>query len=219
MKRTTIIVSLALILMLAGIPALAATVSTTSATTTEAKPNPGISFNQAISLAKAAAPGYRLMELSLDDEDGQLIYEAELIRLTDSSKIEIILDAATGELIPNTPDDEDDEDKNENLEDAVLLAKAVITFEQANDYVLKANAGAMITEIELEEENGLLVYKVEFFSANGQETEVMVDAVTGAIIPVNNQSDGQSDNQSDDQSDDLSDNQTDNQTNDQTEGK
>jgi uncharacterized membrane protein YkoI len=105
MKRTLIVtLSLSLILMLAGLPAMAET-STTPVTATTAT-LPGIPFDQAMTLAKAAAPGYDLMSLSLENENGVLVYLAELISQTDGTKIEVTLDASSGQTITNNTADE-----------------------------------------------------------------------------------------------------------------
>jgi uncharacterized membrane protein YkoI len=53
------------------------------------------------------APGERLLEAELERDDGRWIYELELIS-ADGEVREIELDAATGALLPD--DDEDDED-------------------------------------------------------------------------------------------------------------
>lgn len=220
MKRTLIVtLSLGLVLMLAGLPAMAET-STTPVTATAAT-LPGIPFDQAMTLAKAAAPGYELMSLSLEDENGVLVYLAELISQTDGTKIEVTLDASSGQTITNNTADEnvtengnetadeqngdesnveyvgndDGQDQGENeagdeqsgetaddTADAALLAKTVVTLTQAEEIVLNANAGAIITGIQLDDENGATVYSVTFVDANGHQSEVTVDAVTGEIL-------------------------------------
>ncbi|MCE5342065.1 MAG: PepSY domain-containing protein [Eubacteriales bacterium] len=225
MKRTLIVtLSLGLILLLAGLPAMAET-STTPATVASFA-IPGIPFDQAVTLAKAAAPGYTLMSLSLEDENGALVYLAELISQTDGTKIEVTLDASSGQTITNnaagenatengneTADEQNGDESNveyvgsdngqdqgeneaadeqngetaDDTADAALLAKAVVTLTQAEEIVLNTNAGATLTGIQLEDENGAPVYSATFIDANGQQSEVKVDAVTGAILPQDNQ--------------------------------
>ena len=225
MKRTfTFIISLGLMVMLAGMPAVAENVA--SPTTATSVPAPAISFDQAVTLAKAAAPGYELMSLTLEDENGTQIYQAELINPTDGAKMEIKIDGTSGQLISNNTADEsigengnetadeqngadsnveyvgkDDgqgQDANENeneagdeqngqtandTADAALMAKATVTLAQAEATILNANAGAVITGIKLEDENGTPVYSATLIDTNGQQIEVMVDAVTGTILP------------------------------------
>ena len=55
---------------------------------------------------------------------------------------------------------------------------ATITPEQAKAAALKANPDATVTEIELENENGVLVYDVEL--SNSMDVEV--DAGTGVVL-------------------------------------
>lgn len=69
-----------------------------------------------------------------------------------------------------------------------LLAQATVTLPQAGDTALAAYPGAFITEIELEDENGLPVFGVTLSDAQGQPVEVKVDAVSNAIVPEDNAS-------------------------------
>jgi uncharacterized membrane protein YkoI len=252
MKRTlTVVLSLGLVLMLSGAPAMAETNTAPLATASFVMPT--ISFDEAITLAKAAAPGHELMALSLEDENGVLVYQAMLINQTDKTMIEIKLDSTTGMIITETAasenvvenDSEADNEQNggdnnveyvgsddvlgqnenetdneqngdeSNVEyvgnddglgqneneaaveqeskttddaaDAALLAKAVVTLTQAADIVLTANTTAVITGIQLEDENGMPVYSVALIDANGLQVAVRVDAVSGAILPDDNQ--------------------------------
>jgi uncharacterized membrane protein YkoI len=252
MKRTlTVVFSLGLVLMLSGAPAMAETNTAPLAAASFVMPT--ISFDEAITLAKAAAPGYELMALSLEDENGVLVYQAVLINQTDKTMLEIKLDSTTGMIITepaasenvvendseadneqnggdnnveyvgsddvlgqneNETDNEQNGDEsnveyvgnddglgqNENeaaveqeskiaddAADAALLAKAVVTLTQAADIALTANTGAVITGIQLEEENGMPVYSVALIDANGLQVAVRVDAVSGAILPDDNQ--------------------------------
>jgi uncharacterized membrane protein YkoI len=66
----------------------------------------------------------------------------------------------------------------EEQESEALSGQAKITAEQAKGAALAANPGATITQIELDNENGTLVWGVEL--ADG--TEVKVDAGSGQIL-------------------------------------
>ena len=63
-------------------------------------------------------------------------------------------------------------------ESAALAAQAKITSEEAQAMALKANPGATVTKVELDNENGTLVYSVEL--SNG--LDVKVDAGNGKIL-------------------------------------
>jgi uncharacterized membrane protein YkoI len=225
MKRKLIVtLSLCLILMLAGLPAMAET--STTPTTVASFAMPAISFDQAVILARAAAPGYELMALSLEDENGTQIYQAELINPIDVTMVEVMIDASSGQTIINNAagenamensnetadeqngndsnveyvgsDDGQDQGENEAADvqngktatdttDTTLMAKD-ITLTQAKETILSAYAGAVIIDIQLEDENGMPVYSATLKDANGHQIEVMVDAVSGTILPGENQS-------------------------------
>lgn len=64
---------------------------------------------------------------------------------------------------------------------AGLLAQATIKPDSAQKIALASVPGAKITEVEIEEEQGRLVYEVELAGQDG-EREVYVDAKTGEIV-------------------------------------
>ena len=84
--------------------------------------------------------------------------------------------------VAQTVDSEADEDaENEDEDDAQEMAQyealATITADRAKQ-TAEAAQGATATEVELDEEDGSLVYEVEF----ADETEVLVDAGNGEIL-------------------------------------
>ncbi len=64
---------------------------------------------------------------------------------------------------------------------ADLAALAKITAAEARKVALEAYPDARISEVELEAENGFLVYEVELMT-NGEELEVIIDAGDGAVL-------------------------------------
>ena len=66
----------------------------------------------------------------------------------------------------------------EEQESQSLSSQAKITAEQAKEAALAASPGATITQVELDNENGKLVWGVEF--TNGAETKV--DAENGQVV-------------------------------------
>lgn len=80
--------------------------------------------------------------------------------------------------------DDDDDDIRGTIRierGADLAALAKITPAQARVAALKAYPGADIDEVELENEDGFLVYEVELV-ANGEEMEVIIDAGDGSLL-------------------------------------
>jgi len=80
-----------------------------------------------------------------------------------------------------------------------LSALALITAEQAQEAALAAYPGAIVTEVELDNENGCLVYSVEL----GDDMDVMVDAGNGVILGIeSDDDDGHHENEGDDEDED-----------------
>ncbi len=77
-----------------------------------------------------------------------------------------------------TLDQSTTEGMNESDESAALASQAKITADEAKAAALAANPGATVVEVELDNENGALVYSVEL--NNG--ADVKVDAGNGAIL-------------------------------------
>jgi len=77
-------------------------------------------------------------------------------------------------------DDAQYEGMSEADEATALAGLASITPEQAQDAALAANPGATVVKVELDNENGALVYSVEL--DNG--LDVKVDAGNGAVLYV-----------------------------------
>ncbi len=76
-----------------------------------------------------------------------------------------------------------------------LSSLALITAEQAQEAALAAYPGATVTEVELDNENGCLVYSVEL----GNDLDIKVDAGNGVILYV--ESDDGSDDDHEDEGD------------------
>lgn len=81
--------------------------------------------------------------------------------------------------------------ENEADEAASLAGLATITADQARDSALAKFPGATVKKVELENENGALVYGVELVDASGKGQDVKVDAGNGSVLHVD--SDGPDD--------------------------
>ena len=77
---------------------------------------------------------------------------------------------------PEGPDGQSEAD-----ETAALASLATVTEAQARDIALGAVPGE-VSEIELENENGSVVWSVDVTAANGSAQEVVVDAGNGEIL-------------------------------------
>lgn len=65
---------------------------------------------------------------------------------------------------------------------AELLETAKITDTQASETVLNANQGALVVEVNLENENEVAVYEIIIKTQDGRTVEVLVDAVNNVIV-------------------------------------
>lgn len=74
------------------------------------------------------------------------------------------------------------EGRSEADESAELEPLASITAEDASSAALAANAGATVNDVQLENDNGSVVYEVDMTDASGTAIEVKVDAGNGAVL-------------------------------------
>ena len=136
------------------------------------------------------------MEIKMDSTSGQLITnnaaDASIGENSNEAADEQNGTDSNVEYIGKDDGQSQDENKTVDVQnantatdtaDTALMAKASVTLTQAKETILSANAGAVITGIQLEDENGTPVYSAMLVDANGQKIEVMVDAVTGTILP------------------------------------
>lgn len=125
-----------------------------------------------------AAQGATIGEIEMDTENGQVVYEAEII--IDGKEVDIEV-AADGTLLGKEADedDEDDEadDEQEEQEEIVSL-DAVPAAVKAT--IENEAAGAEIKEVEMETEDGVTVYEAEVI-IDGQEIDIKV-AADGKLV-------------------------------------
>ncbi len=126
-------------------------------------------------------------EVELEDEDGTVVYEFE-ITSTDGTQQDVKVDAQTGKIVKVEADDEEDgeekdEEENDDLSQAELAKQAKITEEAATKTALEKVPGT-VNEVELEDEDGTVVYEFEITSTDGTQQDVKVDAQTGKIVKV-----------------------------------
>ena len=138
-----------------------------------------ITQDEAINAALEKVPG-TVEEVELEDEKGTIVYEIELVS-TDGTEHEVKVDAQTGEVLKVEADDDENEEDAQNQ--AELAKQAKITEDEAINAALEKVPGT-VNEIELEVENGTVVYEIEVLSTDGTEQEVKVDAQTGEVLKV-----------------------------------
>lgn len=78
-------------------------------------------------------------------------------------------------------------------------AAPTLTAQEAIEIALKEVPG-LVEEVELEDEDGVPVFEIEIVSADGLETEVEIDALTGDVLEI--ESDEDEDGDDDDENED-----------------
>lgn len=126
------------------------------------------------------------LEVELDTDDGLIVYEIEFV--VEGCEYEYEIDAKSGAILSKEMDDDDDSDDDDSganppagsdadATDIGALRAMEIAFEHARVDQSKVRD----VEVEQDDDEGRLVYEVEF-SSGKTEYEYEVDARTGEII-------------------------------------
>lgn len=143
---------------------------------TGAQPVPPIGAGKAVAVAEKALSA-RATEAELEQRDGRLVYEIELVR--GGSLYGATVDAQTGKLIVS------ERQRLESLwaswfDKARLRAPARPL--AAMLAALEAETGGRVDEVSLDAQGGRAVYEVELTTASGT-ADVAVDPATGQRLP------------------------------------
>jgi uncharacterized membrane protein YkoI len=146
-----------------------------------------LSVDDIRAIALAEVPSGSITGIELEQEDGVLLYK---VKFSDGSFR--LYNANTGELV-----NKDEFETDETVPSGYVPG---ITLQEARTIAQNQRPGKTITKIELEVENGVVVYSVRF----SDEGRVDVNADNGAVVRVKNEqgSDDSSDDSIDDPSDD-----------------
>lgn len=166
-----------------------------------------ITKDEAISAALKEVAG-KAADTELEDEDGTVVYGVEV---TDDQgkKQDVKVDAKTGKVLKVEADDEEENEKGEKeekedkdgevsdqQEQQLLEKEAKITAEESTTIALKEVKG-QVTDTELEDEDGTVVFGVEITDDQGKKHDVKVDAKTGKVlkVDVDDENDSESDSE------------------------
>lgn len=153
-----------------------------------------ITKQEAISAALKDVAG-KATNTELEDENGTVVYG---VSVTDNQgkQQDVKVDAKTGKVLKVEADDKEEGEKGEKAEkegkeseaadqqEQQQLAKsAKITADESNAIALKEVPGK-VTNTELQDENGTVVYGVEITDDQGKSHDVKVDAKTGKVLNV-----------------------------------
>lgn len=126
-----------------------------------------VTLEQAKQTAEAAQNGIAI-GIELDEENGSLVYEVEFV------DADVLVDAVNGEVLSTEPEN----DASDREQDTQYQSLATVTLEQAMQTAEDAHSGTPVA-INLDEEDGSLVYEVEF-----PDADVFVDAGNGEVLQV-----------------------------------
>ncbi|HMM01133.1 MAG TPA: PepSY domain-containing protein [Bacilli bacterium] len=171
-----------------------------------------ITFDQALSTAKEAYPGHTLLTLGLENENGVLMYQAALLNPADDSVVGIAIDCISGQILPQTAEndqneigeqggeniqyeDKSDDNGNDAQRDAFDMSAVKVSFNQALSIANTAYPDYTLFALQLDSENGNLLYQVELFNtSNNTILEVKIDCISGQVLSQSPGLDEQNDN-------------------------
>ncbi len=162
-------------------PAATATVGSTQGSTTSPT-TPAITAKitkeQAEQAALAAAPGSTIDHTNVQNQNGTPVYDVDF-----TNGGGVLIDGNTGAVIKVEAAGADvggHGGHNGGANQAALAAQAKITKEQAEQAALAAASGSTVDHSNLQMQNGIVVWDVDFTNGGG----VIVDANTGNVITV-----------------------------------
>ena len=135
----------------------------------------GIEKAKAIALSKI--PGGTVVSTELDYEKGRSIYDIDVI--LNQYEYDLKIDAVTGSGISVKKELRDGYKNIAPTKPATGTTKQFITLAQAKQIAAKQVQGSIVTDIELEREDG--VYEAELRKGY-KEYDVVIDAFTGAVL-------------------------------------
>lgn len=154
---------------------------------TPSKEEAGITLSEASDIVLAKVENGVIKEAEKDRENGRLVYEIEV--KNDQYEFDFKVDASNGEIIKEEREERDGKKAsvtggNENADAGEN--EAVISIDEAIG-IAKKEAPGKLEDIELERENGKLVYEVEienFENGDDEDVTVYIDAITGKVLYV-----------------------------------
>ena len=133
-----------------------------------------LSRNQAEESALNEVPG-DVVGTELDDEYGAAVYQVDILA-NDGSLHEVEVDASGGDILSHTTEDQDDAAETRSLQE-----RTSVSWEDAERSALGRFPGE-VQGIELDDEDGRVVYNVEILGDDGNLHEATVDAASGDVL-------------------------------------
>ena len=126
------------------------------------------SGGEAEAALKKQAPGYRIIKMQLEADNGRYLYEVELHNGT--QEIDGKIDAFTAETLEWKTEYDDI--------DAALIRQPAVGISIAAAAVLRNYPGSTLTELKLKEDDDILIYKIKFLYGDA-ERELALRASNG----------------------------------------
>ena len=136
-------------------------------------------------------------EVDLDEEGGNVVYEVE-VTAKDGTETDVIVDAGNGRILAQETDDKSDDkdhesddkdhesdDKGDDADDKAeqaKLEKAAKIDARAASKAATDKVPGTADKVELDEEDGKVVYEVDVTAKDGTQSEVLIDATNGKIL-------------------------------------
>lgn len=133
-----------------------------------------VSMDKAKEIALKAAKAGKVTKVELDRDYGILVYEVEV--RDGNTEYEYKIDATTGAIVKT-----DIEVKRVQNTQTQPSQNAKISMEKAKEIALKAAKSGKVTKVELDRENGMLVYEIEVRDGR-VEKDYKINALTGEIV-------------------------------------
>lgn len=130
---------------------------------------------QAAETALEARPDSRVVSLDLERTRGITVWEVEVV--TTDAKYEVEVDAATGAIVKDEQEHTSDLAKHNRRLDA-----ATLTHTEAIDIALELHPGATLVELDLDDDNGGVVWEIDVVTPDRAKYELEIDATTGKVL-------------------------------------
>jgi uncharacterized membrane protein YkoI len=173
MKKWMAIPALASVLVIGGV-AIAANAEQSLA----AAPKGLLTVEEAKAIAVKSVGG-NVTGLELDRERSGDIYEVEV--KSDGVEYDLDIDAKTGKVLRTDKDDSDDDDWDDIDQDDVVAFDGKFISEKAATAIAMKKAKGTVSEIELDDEDGRVIYEIEI-KDGAYEYEFDIDAISGEVL-------------------------------------
>lgn len=131
-----------------------------------------ITYQEAVNIAQAKYPKAKLVNLELDIEKKQYVYDMEFVN-PDRKEYDVKVNAQTGKIVRNKYDGK--------LHSTLKLDQIKVSYDKAIATAQTKAVGGTFEKLEIDWQNKMPVYEIEFRMTNGREQKVEVDAATGQI--------------------------------------